>query len=290
VRLSDTNLDDPALGDPVRVLQPLEGGDINRAYAAELGDGRRVFVKTQDQAPQGFFAAEARGLAWLLDADAVRVPRVLARADCDDAEVPLLALEWIEEGGRGPAFDTRLGRALARLHAAGAEGFGLAQDGFIGSLPQTNAARPTWAAFYRECRLAPLVRRARDTGRLDADLAARFDVLFGRLEALVGPPEPPARLHGDLWSGNVLCDADAQPCLIDPAAYGGHREVDLAMLHLFGGAGERAFDAYDEAFPRAADHAERVALYQLYPLLVHLLLFGSAYRSRVAAAIHPYTH
>ena len=112
-----------------------------------------------------------------------------------------------------------------------------------------------------------------------------FERLFGALLELVGPEEPPARLHGDLWGGNLLCDDAGAPCLIDPAVYGGHREIDLAMMRLFGGFGGRVFDAYDEAFPLPDGHEERVPLYQLYPLMVHVNLFGGGYGASVEAAL-----
>ena len=265
----------------VRETSRRSGGDVSTSYAVDLADGSRVFVKTQDPAPHRFFACEARGLDWLRACGAIRVPEVRAHADRPEASVAFLALEWIEPGPRPSDFDARLGRGLAALHRLGAETFGLERDGFIGPLPQRNEPRDSWAEFYRDCRLAPLVRRAHGAGLLDAHTAARFDRLLERLEERVGDPEPPARLHGDLWNGNLLCDARGCVCLIDPAVYGGHREVDLAMLRLFGGAGEAAFDAYREAFPLAEGWAERIPLYQLYPLLVHLLLFGASYAEAV---------
>ncbi|HEV8547695.1 MAG TPA: fructosamine kinase family protein, partial [Polyangiaceae bacterium] len=137
-------------------------------------------------------------------------------------------------------------------------------------------------------RLEPQLRRASDAGRVTAALRRRFEELFARLPELVGPEEPPARLHGDLWGGNLHVDEQGAPCLIDPAAYGGHREVDLAMMRLFGGFSERVFSAYAESFPLAAGHAERTDLYQLYPLLVHVNLFGGGYGASVERALSRY--
>jgi fructosamine-3-kinase len=112
-----------------------------------------------------------------------------------------------------------------------------------------------------------------------------FEQLLPRLEELVGPPEPPARLHGDLWGGNAMVDERGQPCLIDPAVHGGHRELDLGMMRLFGGFSPRVFAAYEEAFPLAPDSEARVPLYQLYFLMVHVNLFGGSYVGSVESAL-----
>src|SRR5204862_1227715 len=141
---------------------------------------------------------------------------------------------------------------------------------------QSNAPAATWSDFYQRRRLEPQVRRAAEAGLVGPALRRAFDRLFTRLPELVGPAEPPARLHGDLWGGNAMADEQGAPVIFDPAVYGGHREVDLAMMRLFGGFGRRVFDAYAEVYPLAPGHEERVALYQLYPLLVHVNLFGGS--------------
>ncbi|HVZ71601.1 MAG TPA: fructosamine kinase family protein [Polyangia bacterium] len=270
-----------ALGARVTGARAVSGGDINRAFAVSLDDGRLVFVKTNDAAPRGMFEAEARGLAWLAEAKALRVPDVLAVGD------DFLALSLVIGGPPARDFDERLGRGLAALHRFGAPRFGLDHDNFIGRLPQPNAAaaHAGWAAFYRERRLEPQLRLAADEGLATSRMRAGFARLFTALDELVGPPEPPARLHGDLWSGNHLVDESGAPVLCDPAVYGGHREVDLAMMRLFGGFGARVFDAYAEAWPLADGHASRVALYQLYPLMVHVNLFGGGYVRQVEALL-----
>jgi fructosamine-3-kinase len=261
---------------------PVSGGDINEAFKVSLADGRTVFVKTNDEADPSMFPAEARGLDWLSQAGALRVPRVLAASR--DAPA-FLALEYLESNRRVADFDERLGRGLAALHRFGAPSFGLDHDNFIGRLPQHNASTPTWAEFYRERRLLPQLERAADRGLAPADLKNGFDRLFARMDEVIGPPEPPARLHGDLWGGNLHVDERGQPCLIDPAAYGGHREVDLAMMRLFGGFSHVTFAAYDEAFPLADGHEGRISLYQLYPLMVHVNLFGGSYVGSVLRAL-----
>lgn len=263
----------------------LAGGDINEAFAVELGDGRRVFVKANAHAPDGLFRAEARGLEFLAAARALRVPRVLALSD----EAPsFLALELLESAPRRPAFDEELGRGLAALHRATPGAFGLDAPNFIGSLPQSNVAHARWSDFYRSERLEPQLERANEQGRASSAMRRGFARLFARLDALVGVEEPPARLHGDLWAGNLHVDERGEPCLIDPAVYGGHREMDLAMMRLFGGFSERVFAAYAEAFPLAPGHAERVPLYQLYPLMVHVNLFGGGYARSVESVLERY--
>jgi fructosamine-3-kinase len=272
------------LGREVTTARALHGGDIHSAFRVELGGGEVLFVKSSSGAPQGMFTEEARGLDWLRSADSLRIPAVIAVAD--EAQGPrFLALEFLEPGRHESTFDERLGRGLAALHRAGAPGYGFDHDNYVGSLPQSNRTHSTWPAFYREERLLPLVRRAIDRRVLAASAAASFDRLFGRLESLVGPAEPPSRLHGDLWAGNLHADDRGQPCLIDPAVYGGHREIDLAMMRLFGGFGERVFDAYREAWPLAAGYETRIALYQLYPLLVHVNLFGGGYAGSALRAL-----
>jgi len=277
-----------ALGADVREARPVSGGDVNRAWRVALGNGTDVFVKSRGDAPEGFFEREAEGLAWLADAGAPEAPATPAVRAVGPPHAPFLALEWIEPGPPQRDFDARLGRGLAALHASGAPDFGAARDNWIGPLPQENAPLPTWAEFYAERRLLPQLRRARDAKRLDAACAARVERLCERLPDLSGPAEPPARLHGDLWGGNLLCDARGLPRLVDPAAYGGHREVDLAMMRLFGGFAERCFAAYHEAFPLAPGAEERVPLHQLYPLLVHVNLFGGGYAPSVARAASRY--
>jgi len=273
-----------ALGSRVLKARPLSGGDINDAYEVGLADGRAVFVKSNVSAPNDMFVAEARGLAWLDEAKVLRVPRVLASAGANEL-TPFLALELIRPAPRASDFDDRLGRGLAALHRHGAQAFGLDHDNYIGRLPQKNTFGVAWPEFYRVRRLGAQLTTAVDSGLASARMRRDFERLFAQLEDLCGPPEPPARLHGDLWGGNLMTDDQGEPCLIDPAVYGGHREIDLAMMKLFGGFGPRVFAAYKEAWPLADGYRERVALYQLYPLMVHVNLFGGGYVASVESAL-----
>jgi fructosamine-3-kinase len=285
-----------ATGVSAETLTPVAGGDINRAFRAELADGRTAFVKTRRDAPAGEYAAEAAALAWLAEPGGLPIPAVLgvhdppAIGDSAAGEPPrVLVLEWLEADGSGgdPA---ALGRGLAALHAAGAERFGAAPGGRdlrIGSIVLSNDPAPGWPRFYAERRLLPLAGAARDNGSLSAAGLRAVEALCERIGELAGPPEPPARLHGDLWSGNVLWSG-GRPYLIDPAAYGGHREVDLAMLRLFGSPGPAFLNAYEAVAPLAAGHEERVDLWQLFPLLVHAVLFGGGYGASAERAARRY--
>ena len=235
-----------------------------------------TFRKHDDHVPPDFFAVEAAGLEWLREAEAVAVPKVIS-VGRDHIE-----LERIERGEWTAAADERFGRELASLHRAGAPSFGGDGGAYIGPLAMPNRRAATWPEFYAEQRLAPFLPR------VPAALRTIVEQVMARLAVFAGPAEPPARLHGDLWRGNVLADPSGAPWVIDPAAHGGHRETDLAMMHLFGGFGARCFAAYDEAFPLADGWRDRVALHQLHPLLVHCVLFGGHYIAQTMAAANTY--
>jgi fructosamine-3-kinase len=241
---------------------------------AELADGRTVVVKSGDP------AAEAAGLRWLAVPGGPPVPEVL------DTGPDRLVTTYIPPGRPDRAAAVDLGRRLAVLHAAGAPAFGSPPPGgprvaTIGLAPMTNDPAPEWALWYATDRVLPYLRTARDAGAVSAADAASVERACGRLPRLDAPP---ARLHGDLWAGNVLWSTDGA-WLIDPAAHGGHRETDLAMLALFGCPHlDAVLGAYDEVTPLADGWRERVPLHQLFPLLVHAALFGGGYGAQAAAA------
>ncbi|MEJ7795822.1 MAG: fructosamine kinase family protein, partial [Nocardioides sp.] len=254
------------LGSSVIATAPVAGGEISTTTRVRLSNGITALVKTHHQAPDGFFDAEARGLAWLGEArreGGVAVPEVLAH----DHEC--LVLRWVESGKNTVDAATTLGQSLARTHRAGADAFGADQDGFIGRLPMPNRTAPSWPEFYATRRVLPYLKLARDRGAVTEEDGAAIEGVLRRLTDLI-PEEPPARLHGDLWNGNVLWGLDGACRVIDPAAYGGHREVDLAMLALFGLPHlHRVLDAYEEEHPLADGWRDRLGLHQLFPLLVH---------------------
>lgn len=276
------------LGSAVTSSRPVGGGCISEARQVQLGDGRTVFAKSGRGLPANLLEVEAEGLRWLGSAEAVRVPQVLGLS----REHQVLVLEWVDAGDDGRTARTaqRLGTGLAQLHATGAPAFGWHRDGFIGSLAQRNT--PTaedWPSFWFTRRIEPLARQATDRGSLPHGASALVDRLGAQLEALAGQPEPPARVHGDLWSGNLLVDRDGEPWLVDPAAYGGHREVDLAMLHLFGRPHADVVQAYQEVAPLASGWQDRLQLWQLEPLLVHTVLFGGSYGAQAHAVMSHFT-
>ena len=236
-----------------------------------------VVTKSRVGAPPGFFAAEARGLRWLGEVEGgPALPAVIEVTD------DRIAVERVNQAPPTHAAADGFGRALATMHRAGHSSFGLATDGFIGPLPLDNTPSDDWPRWYAERRVLPFVRRAVDGGGLDSRGAKQIERACERLPQ---SEEPPARIHGDLWSGNVLWGADGQVWLIDAgAAHGGHRETDLAMLALFGLPYlDRVLAAYDEAWPLTAGWRDRIGLHQLHPLLVHAALFGGGYGARAVA-------
>ncbi|GAA0920646.1 fructosamine kinase family protein [Streptomyces thermoalcalitolerans] len=247
-----------------------------------LDDGRVVVVKRGD-GPEAT-RAEAAGLRWLAEADAVRVPAVHGH------DRHWLVTDRVPRGRPSPRAAVRFGRDLAALHAAGAPAFGAPPPGgpreaYIGLAPMRNVPGTDWPQWYAEHRVLPYLRRAVDDGTLLPAEAAVIERALERLPECAGPAEPPARLHGDLWNGNVLWGADGEVRLIDPAAHGGHRETDLAMLHLFGCPHlDRVLEGYQEVAPLADGWSDRIGLHQLFPLLVHTVLFGRGYAAQAVAA------
>lgn len=274
------------LGSAVIATAPVAGGDISTTTRVRLSDGTTALVKTHHQAPEGFFDTEARGLAWLGEAHAdggAAVPEVLGH----DHEC--LVLRWVEPGKNTVDAATNLGQALAHTHRAGAEGFGAEHGGFIGRLPLPNRTAASWPEFYATRRVLPYLKLARDRGAATEEDAAAIETVLHKLADLL-PDEPPSRLHGDLWNGNVLWGLDGACRVIDPAAYGGHREVDLAMLSLFGLPHlHRVLDAYDEEHPLAEGWRDRLGVHQLFPLLVHACMFGGGYGARAAATARTFS-
>ncbi len=236
--------------------------------------------------PPGLLAAEAVGLRALASVGALRVPEVVD-AGGEGADAWLL-LEWLPPGQAGPVTWRRLGRGLAEVHRHRGARFGAGADNYIGPLPQSNVESDDWAGFWRARRLEPQVRMAADGGLLTSGDARRFNALLQRLDAILEPAavDGPSLLHGDLWRGNVHILEGGEPAVIDPSTYHGHREVDLAMAHLFGGFDPDFTAAYAEAWPLAPGYAPvRRSVYQLYYLLVHVNLFGGGYLAGTRSAL-----
>jgi fructosamine-3-kinase len=265
-----------SLGEPPTSAEAVSGGCINQAARVEVGP-RVFFAKWHSNPPPDLFKSECEGLRRLGETATVAVPEVVAQSD------HALVLEWID---RGPATDAAMadaGRRLAALHGLRGHRPGLADDGYIGNLTQKNVpldpaeACPSWIAFFRHRRIEAL------TPALPPALRRRVESID--LEALLTEPDGGcALLHGDLWGGNLVCGVDGVGWVVDPAAYYGHPEVDLAMTRLFGGFTPAFYDAYHEvAGGPDRGIGERMDLLNLYPVLVHVHLFGGSYVGQVDA-------
>lgn len=288
-----------AAGDPspLRACDAVGGGDISQA--ARLRTDRGAYLlKWGGRGMPGFFAAEARGLALLADSGPLRTPKALAWRDAEpgdraerESATGFILLEWLEAppGASRAHAAEQLGAGLAALHRATAPAYGLDADNYIGANPQPNGWMASWAAFFGERRLGFQYDLARRNGRMGGARAARMERLLGRLgEWIDDAAVRPALLHGDLWGGNFIVGPGGAPALIDPAAYYGDREADLAFTALFGGFPDTFYRAYDAAWPLPAGWRERRDLYNLYHLLNHLNLFGESYGGAVDATLRRY--
>ena len=281
----DLALHTGAVADILDVI-PVGGGSINDCYRLDT-DAGSFFVKVDPGAAHPrMFQAEADGLRRLRATGTIRIPEVIAVGEGSNCSY--LLLEHIEHGTKGPAFWSDFGRSVAQMHAHSSASFGLDRDNYIGSLPQANSPCPTWAGFFITQRLEPQVKTARDRDRLGAGDALRFERFYAKVPSLF-PSEPPALLHGDLWNGNFLCDASDRPVLIDPAVYYGHREMDLAMSMLFSGFDDAFYVAYNSTLPLETGWQERADLCNLYPLMVHVNLFGGRYVEQVRSTLQRFT-
>ena len=278
-------------GNSVAITQTdrLSGGDINKAYALTLNTGDKIFMKANAKSNAAFFTAEAAGLTAIAATKAISTPKIICTGtdDGEDVGYSFLLLEYIKSSGKIKTYWETFARELAAMHKAdvGKE-FGFSQDNFIGARPQQNTPAGSWISFFRDQRLAPQFKAA-DSYFTPAD-RIKITKLLDNLDRFLIEPEQPSLLHGDLWSGNVMCGSEGKAMLIDPACYVGHREADLAMTELFGGFPQTFYDAYKEAFPLQPGYEERRDLYNLYQLLNHLNLFGPTYLEPVLAITSEY--
>ncbi|WP_170110525.1 fructosamine kinase family protein [Flavilitoribacter nigricans] len=272
-----TNKIEAQLGQSLIEVSPVSGGDINDARLITVQDGQQFFVKI-NEGPQAYpmFQAEARGLEMLRSAAPaeILIPDFIA---CEPAgEAAFLLLEYIQTGTPLSGFWPAFGRGLAKLHRQSNDQFGLDHANFIGRLPQSNGAHDDWPGFYTHERLLPQGKMAYEQTLLDLKDMQYLERLCKQLGDLY-PTEPPALIHGDLWSGNYLVHTNGQAVLIDPSVAYSHREMDLAMTRLFGGFPEEFYRAYQESYPLDSGWEDRLPLGQLYYLLVHLNMFGTSY-------------
>lgn len=279
-------------GTSINILRrvPVSGGDINRAYALELSDGTKIFMKANSPGSLDFFRTEAEGLASMRKTATIKVPRVIDFG-ADESESFLL-LEYIELGGRSRSSSEKLGVGLAAMHLHDASEFvpggkyGFYTNNYAGSTPQDNSPEDSWIDFFANKRLRPLFEKT--AHYYDKEDKKRIEKLIDDLGRFIPEPENPSILHGDLWGGNYMIDAAGEPWLIDPATYVGHAEADLAMTELFGGFDSAFYDAYMEIAGIDAGYKGRKDLYNLYHILNHLNLFGSGYLYSVKSIISRY--
>lgn len=258
------------------LAQPVSGGSINQTYRIQIPDGPFFFCKINrfDTFPH-LFLKEQRGLQLIGQTGTVAVPKSIAYTVTENYQV--LLLQWIESGPKGESFFKHFGMQLAALHQHTQAQFGLQEDNYMGSLPQQNTPCKDWCTFFIEQRLQPLIDRCIQNELLTHADVLSFEKLYQKLPQIFSENQPPALLHGDLWSGNYLCNSSGQPVLIDPAVYYGHPAVDLGMTRQFGGFENAFYESYNYHHLQPDNSAEQQQVCNLYPLLVHLLLFGSSY-------------
>lgn len=264
----------------------LPGGDINQVFMVDTSKGRFLVKLNAAMFGLDMFEKEARGLIQLADTGSLKVPRPLF--DGKFHQQIFLVIEFIDPGVPAADFWEDFGEGMARLHYHTHEKFGFAYDNFIGRVVQGNTQHLLWNEFYAAERITSLVIRIHEKGLLEKEHLTIAEKLCSRLKDFF-TDERPALLHGDLWNGNFICGANGRVAIFDPAVYYGNREMDLAMSLLFGGFDEKFYHSYQYHFPLSSGWRSRVELCQLYPLLVHLMLFGGHYRQKVIDVMEKYS-
>jgi protein-ribulosamine 3-kinase len=268
----------------VQNSRSLGGGCIHHAQRLECAEGS-YFIKYNQLSQLHNFEVEAKGLQLLGRGGILKVPEVIGTGKTE--AYAFLVLELIESGSKASDYWEQLGEGLAQLHQQTQAQFGLAYDNYIGSLVQTNRYRKHWPDFFRDERLEPMLQMATKKGLIDKTTRQRFDRLYQKLDQFF-PQEPPALLHGDLWGGNLMTGSTGEPVLIDPAVYYGHREMELAFMTLFDSQPPAFYQAYQSVYPLSEGYRERFDLCNLYPLLVHVNLFGIGYLGSVQRILGRY--
>jgi len=264
----------------------VSGGSINDCFKVKTNSGS-FFLKVNSAITYpGMFEAEFKGLSLLSAATGLTIPKPLFLGE--SGKDAYLIIEYLENGPQGQEFWQSFGSALAKMHRNTQEQFGLDHNNYIGSIPQSNIMHSSWAEFFIQERLEVQLKRARDRNKIGADVLLRMEKLFHHIDGLF-PEEPPSLLHGDLWSGNFLCGVDGKACIFDPAVYYGHREMDIGMSKLFGGFDPQFYNAYNAEWPLGDDWEGRIDIANLYPLLVHVNLFGGGYLAQVRSILQRFT-
>ena len=262
------------------------GGCINETYRISFDD-RQFFCKINSATKfPHLFEKEANGLKLIAKQNIIKVPAVI---NCfETAGQQVLLLEWINEGERTESFWKKFGEQLAALHSVSNERFGLNEDNYMGSIPQFNQPTANWVDFFIQQRLQPLTQQCLSLQLLSSRHQSQFENLYKQLPSIFNRAQKPSLLHGDLWSGNFMCNENEEPVLIDTAVYFGHPSIDLGMTTLFGGFRSGFYEAYNYHSPFPPDYKEQWEVCNLYPLLIHLLLFGRSYLSQIERTLHNY--
>lgn len=262
------------------------GGSINNTYEIRIDNHPKFFLKINSATKYpGLFKKEKSGLEFLRQQKIIIVPGVIFSEEIDDYQ--FLLLDWIEGGIRSGKFWKMFGEQLAALHRATNLYFGFEEDNYMGALPQINRQHTDWTEFFIHCRLQPQIDLAKEKHLLQTKHINAFENLYGHLPTIFNN-EPASLLHGDLWSGNYMCNHDSKPVLIDPAVYFGHRSMDLAMTTLFGGFDKVFYESYNHYFSLPENYVEQWDVCNLYPLLIHLNLFGAGYLSQIESILQFY--
>jgi fructosamine-3-kinase len=262
------------------------GGSINDTYQLFINNQARFFLKinSADKYPR-LLEKEKNGLEFLASQKIAHTPQVIVCDTIDKHQI--LVLEWIEKGLQIERFWGRFGEQLAALHHVTNSYFGFQEDNYMGALPQRNRHYNSWIEFFVHCRLQPQIELATIKHLLHEKLVTAFEHLYEELENIFND-EQPSLLHGDLWSGNFMCNQESEPVLIDPAIYFGHRSMDLAMTTLFGGFERSFYESYNYHFPFPGNYTEQWDICNLYPLLIHLNLFGEGYLPQIERILQVY--
>jgi fructosamine-3-kinase len=272
------------LGHKVKSLSPVSGGSINEAAKLEIEELGSCFLKWNRLADPDMFVKEVTGLELLKKADTgLRIPKVMLQGT-HEGQIGYLLLEFIEDGRPGNSSAKKFGRQLAALHDNRNNQFGLDEDNYIGRLPQSNNKHSDWVTFFIEERMEPQLNMALEAGKFQSSISAAFNAMYRELPDIF-PDARPSLLHGDLWGGNYFYDREGTAVIYDPAVYYGHREIELAFTHLFGGFSSSFYRAYDSTLSIEPGFEDRKDIYNLYPLLVHTNLFGGSYARQVEGIV-----
>ncbi len=275
-----------ALNKKIISISPVSGGDINDAFKV-VTEYNTFFAKVNsDPVAKDMFEKEALGLKLMKDKAPINVPKVVSTGTIENKSY--LLLNWIEQGKSTPQTNENIARQLSKLHKTSNDFFGLYHDNYIGTLFQNNAKNKNWLEFYFSNRIEYQLRLAIDSYLMQNKYIKKTEMMFSRLEPDY-PAVVPSLLHGDLWSGNYMIDNKGEAVFIDPAVYYGYREMDIAMMKLFGGFSSEVFTIYDQLFPLDHEWQSRIKFHQLYYILVHVNLFGGGYVSSAQNIIDYYS-